>query len=336
MNNRSATPSAFGWNFQVNAAIVIMLDNLKAMTSMRLEGNEDIEINLEDGTSILAQAKSVVRSSEDFDNVLKNLKKSLCSLSEAYHSTSSVKQLIYITNSPNPLNISAEMHIFAGAPAYRTYHDLPKKSRNKIDKILSNITSPLDKSKLIIQTLPFETNNDKERYKHVWLKINEFLSNIGEDRLSIIELHNIWQGDIFKSGTKNDYSIKLTKKDLIWPVIVILTEKETFTSEFNEELDDAEIEEISRAYKDIINTCTERFEFFTKVLYEFNTFRQDNKGKEGYNNFINSESQNFAYIFDDNEINIDESIQSTLLKIIVKKIIDKRFRINTIKQAVNL
>ena len=66
MANRNATPSAFGWDFQVNAAIIIMLDNIKEMTAIRLEGDEDIEVNLDDGTSILAQAKSVVRSSEDF------------------------------------------------------------------------------------------------------------------------------------------------------------------------------------------------------------------------------------------------------------------------------
>jgi len=52
MTNRNATPSAFGWDFQVNAAIVIMLDNIKEMTSIRLEGDEDIEVNLYDGTSM--------------------------------------------------------------------------------------------------------------------------------------------------------------------------------------------------------------------------------------------------------------------------------------------
>ena len=104
MTNRSATPVLFGFDFQANAAIVLMLENIKYMTSIRLEGYEDIEINLNDGSSVLAQAKAVVNSSTDFSNVISNLKKTIVSLSEAEHKSHSVKELIYITNSPNPFN----------------------------------------------------------------------------------------------------------------------------------------------------------------------------------------------------------------------------------------
>lgn len=332
MTNRNATPSAFGWDFQVNAAIVIMLDNIKEMTSIRLEGDEDIEVNLYDGTSILAQAKSVVRSSEDFTNVTTNLKKSLTSLSEAYNNTKAVKQLIYITNSPNPLHIETEKYIFAGLPAHRTYNSLPQKSRDKIDGILSKLTEPLDKSKLMIQTLPFETDNDKERYKHVWNEINEFLSLIDTDRISKTQLHNTWKGDIFCSGTKRDRSIKISKKDIIWPVIVILTEK----VEIDEELDESELEEVSRAYSDIINNCSERFEFFTKVLYAYNGYQTEKNARERRLNFIQNESKQFLEILEDDSITIDDKLKDALLKVIVKKILDKRCQIDKIKQAVNL
>lgn len=43
--NRRADATLFGFDFQVNAAIVIMLDNIENMKSIRLESeNEDIEI----------------------------------------------------------------------------------------------------------------------------------------------------------------------------------------------------------------------------------------------------------------------------------------------------
>ena len=96
MTNRAATSVLFGFDFQANAAIVLMLENIKDMSSIRLEGSEDIEINLNNGSSILAQAKSVVNSSTDFSNVLSNLKKSIISLSEAEHKLRVVKELIYI------------------------------------------------------------------------------------------------------------------------------------------------------------------------------------------------------------------------------------------------
>ena len=42
---RNATPSSFGWDFQINAAIVLMLENIKTIKSVRVEGKkEDIEL----------------------------------------------------------------------------------------------------------------------------------------------------------------------------------------------------------------------------------------------------------------------------------------------------
>ena len=53
---RVATPTLFGFDFQTNAAIVIMLKNTKAMKTIRLEGMEDIDVMLSDDSSMLAQA----------------------------------------------------------------------------------------------------------------------------------------------------------------------------------------------------------------------------------------------------------------------------------------
>lgn len=48
MGDRRAHAVLFGFDFQVNAAIVLMLDNIKELKSLRLEGNyEDIELTLE-------------------------------------------------------------------------------------------------------------------------------------------------------------------------------------------------------------------------------------------------------------------------------------------------
>ena len=60
--SRNATPSSFGWDFQVNAAIVLMLENVREAKSVRVEGKkEDIELLLENEENIYAQAKSVMR-----------------------------------------------------------------------------------------------------------------------------------------------------------------------------------------------------------------------------------------------------------------------------------
>lgn len=46
MADRSATSVLFGFDFQANAAIVLMLENIKDMSHIRLEGCEDIDIKL--------------------------------------------------------------------------------------------------------------------------------------------------------------------------------------------------------------------------------------------------------------------------------------------------
>ena len=125
MKNRRANAVLFGFDFQRNAAIVLMLENIKVLRSVRLEGNEeDIELTLENGRKILAQAKAVEKSSSDFSHVRENLKKALLSLSEGAQKTDA-QQLILITNSPNPFNDAESKSVFGGLPTRRSFSNLP-------------------------------------------------------------------------------------------------------------------------------------------------------------------------------------------------------------------
>lgn len=332
MANRRADSVFFGFDFQANAAIVLMLENIKEMCSIRLEGAEDIEINLNDGRSILAQAKSVVNSSKDFSNVLANLKKSITSLSEANHNTGRVKELIYITNTPNPFNEKQLNPIFYGI-AQRDFSSLPEHLKDKITKIISTIEKPLDISKFKIQILPFETENDKERYKCVMEAIGNFIPKLGNISIARDDLHRIWINDIFRSGTKRSADLKLTKKNIIWPVIVHITKNVNYDEDENDESD---IYELSRNYEVIINTCSEKYEFVTKILCAFNSFKQELKITERKKKFIEIESTRFSYLFEGLELSLSKELQDKLLKVIILNILNKRNQINNIKNAVNL
>lgn len=95
MRSRRADAVLFGFDFQRNAAIVLMLENIKNFQSLRLEGNDqDIELTMQDGKRILAQAKAVVKSSSDFSHVRENLKNALTSLSDVVQDTN-VEQLVF-------------------------------------------------------------------------------------------------------------------------------------------------------------------------------------------------------------------------------------------------
>lgn len=67
MGKRSADSVMFGFDFQVNAAIVLMLEDIKGLRSIRLEGDyEDIELSYDNGEYVLAQAKSITDPINDF------------------------------------------------------------------------------------------------------------------------------------------------------------------------------------------------------------------------------------------------------------------------------
>lgn len=112
MSDRNASPSAFGWDFQANAAILLMIENIKNADKVRVEGkNEDIEITLKDKSKIYSQAKSVARP-DDYSNVIDKLEAALETLNLASANGDGCL-FTYITNSPNPFNNQRTMSYFS-------------------------------------------------------------------------------------------------------------------------------------------------------------------------------------------------------------------------------
>lgn len=332
--NRRANAVFFGFDFQVNAAIVLMLENIKELRSLRLESeNEDIDIELYSGSHILAQAKSIVNSSTDFSNVRSNLKKALESLSEGSQKIQTQK-LILITNSPNPLKEDESRSIFWG-PARRGFNTLPESSKKIITDYLSKIDQPLDAERFVIQVIPFETDDDAERYKAVSKVIDDF---IGELKLDIPgigkQLHQVWRGELFKNGSKKNVKITLSKKSLIWPIIVVATDVERIDYAFRERFDSVQYDEVVRRYKGIIDSCCEKVEFFTKILFDFNAYKYSGKANEKTISFVDECWSNYSEEFEGDDI--DPTTVEALSKVVVYNVIRRRYDIDKIKRGVSL
>ncbi len=332
--DRRATAVMFGFDFQVNAAIVLMLENIESLKSLRLEGNfEDIELELDTDEHILAQAKAVEKSSTDFKNVRTNLHKAMISLSEGAQK-SNAKQLILITNSPNPLNENESKNLFLGA-AHREFDSLPESSQKLILDYLKEIESPLDTQKFMIQILPFETDNDAERYKIVRQAVDDFIGDLNLNIPGIgKKLLRIWHDDVFKNGTKKDADIKLHKKDIIWPVLVIATDIERCDEAFANYFDTSLYEEIVHQYQEVIDSCCERCEFFIKVLCDYNEFQSTKKPSEKCIDFALTKWED--YIPELALKNADEETQKGLIQIILYNIVRNRLMIDRIKKGVKL
>lgn len=332
--SRRANAVMFGFDFQVNAAIVIMLENIEDLQSLRLEGNfEDIEIELNNHQYILAQAKAVEKSSLDFQNVRKNLKKALISLSEGSQKVNA-QQLIFITNSPNPLNEDVSRSIFWG-DAHRSFLSLPESSQELIEGYMNKIACPLDLDKFMIQILPFETDDDTERYKVVKRVVDDF---IGDLNLNIPglgkKLLTIWYEEVFKNGSKKNAFIQLRKKDIIWPIMVIATDISYCDVAFADMFDPSAYDEIVHQYKNTIDSCCERYEFFIKVLYDYKMYRTSkNLSEKAFDFAINKW---IDYLEEFRLDGVDEEIQKGLIQIILYRIVRNRIVIQNIKEGVKL
>jgi hypothetical protein len=331
--DRSATSVMFGFLFQANAAIVLMLDNMKELKSIRLECNEDIDIELIDGSYLLAQAKSVVKASTDFTHVRANVTKAMESLSDGAKKVNA-RELVFISNSPNPFNDDASKNLFYGN-SIEKYENLPPSTKEIIDVYLSRLSVPLDKNKLVIRAFPFEGDDDRQRYKVVLTAISDFMERIGLGDYGYRQkLHEVWESMLYRSGSKSKKEIKLGKKDIVWPIIVCVTGQGNLDRNalYCTGLDDSEFAEINNRYRVIIDYCSERFDFVAKVISD--STNAGIKDRDAVNMFINDHWSDYT---NDVELDsIDEDIRSSLIKIIMYTILSKKYVINRIKKEVNL
>ncbi len=337
--SRNASPVLFGFEFQVNATIVLMLKRINELKRIRLEGNyEDIELTLEDGKKIYAQAKAVVDATNDIRHVRENLKKALNSLSDADKNKNAL-QLIYITNSRDPFNDEDSKRIFYGI-TYRKINELPKSAQTILMSNAEKIAVSFNWGKFLIMGLPFETDDEHERYKYVYEAVSEFLGRFnyqfqhGAHKI----LHLRWGNLIGINGTKNNKAIELEKKDIVWTIITLVTsiDGESVEERYRDllDIDWSDYETIIGRYHEIIECHSDSFSFFTSVIRDFVDFQNTCGSKNVDLLFVNSSWEKYKNIF--NVDGIDPDILKGLTKVTLLNVIRRRRVISNIKKEVML
>lgn len=327
MSTRNASPSAFGWDFQINSAILLMLENIKDAKHVRVEGaDEDIEITLKDNSKIYAQAKSVVKP-DNTSHVIDKLSDALGTLSQAAKKGDGVL-FTYVTNSSNPFNDIQTISYFTGR-THLSYSELPSAAQEKIEIIINNKGyGNLDLHKLDIRVIPFYGDDLKNRYKEIQACVNEFLSEINVDFPGInTEIMSIWQKNLFQNATQTNTRINISKEKIIWPLIVLVVDK-CVANNYKQDFCDDEIDEIEKKYRLLINHSTLSYGVFSQIISDFKKSRKTTK------QFITDNWINYQKIV--GEIEIDESIRESLIKIILYRIITQKKYIQDIKKGSNL
>lgn len=333
MAGTNSSDSLFGWDFQINAAIVLMLEDITNVQKVRVEGKtEDVEIILTDGEFVFSQAKALVDPSST-KNVRKKLSDGLGTLNQAAKKTG-VSKLIYITNAYDPLADKKSMPSFYGQ-SRKPYSSLTDSAKKVIDNILSKEDyADIDKSKLYIYTLPFE-NDLNDRYKVVIEKVKDFISSIKSNLSgSAQEVLDIWQQQLFENATLHNTAIVLAKKDIMWPLIVIMCDDGFRANPFSMDMDDGMYDEISLRYKNFISCKCQKFSFVTRVLTDFQNSKSSITGNDRIIEFVNKNWN--IYLDEFSSDNNSEELLSVLIKIILFQLLRQRHLISEVKKRVNL
>ena len=136
------------------------------------------------------------------------------------------------------------------------------------------------------------------------------------------------------NGSKKDAAIELDKKKIIWPIIVLETDISRCDESFIEQFDLGVYDEVVRLYGDTIDTCCERIDFFTRVLYDYNNFPCNKRPMDKCLEFVNSTWE--AYKSEFAVHGIDGETLEALTKTVLYNVVRRRIIINKIKQGVNL
>lgn len=318
MKSSQVTASANGWVFQVSAGIVLTLEHIRDVEKIKMEGaSEDIELTFSNGKGIYAQAKSVERI-DDTSNNLHHLKKALISLEKVSNDR---MKLVYITNIRNPLNSSIPENYYSDGN-YSFSSGMTMEDQAIIRRYVSSGFRFEDFS---VYKLYFFGEGD-DAFKSIRDKIKLFLVNINIDNSYNQKLLENW----FLQYITNcrEKTLHLSKKDFIFPLILIFIEPEISES-IQEKLEISDIYDKVRArYRDLISDKAFRFEFVSKVLSDY----QKLKGSDLKETYV----CNYWNQYIDEFITIDPEYVEPLIKTIIWKIIHERQLISRVKSEVNL
>lgn len=343
----SAVATEFGFHFQTDAGIAIMLEYLndKDFQGLKMEGLEDIELRFNDGSVILAQAKSSIDPTKNYSNNTNKLRKALRTLSTGGMQAKNVRKYIFITNSPNPFSDENPHQNFYSYDD-SNYDDLDDETQTQLNKYASKlthkdiITKAFELNKFNVTILPFKGNDLVKRKRALRNMLDDWYGSLDVDIEGLVaKICQDWQEMVFENNTvfenhemiykgrklkhpqKKNRSLK--KKDIVWPVIVLLISKMRRNDSFYDDYLDGDYEYYISKYHDIVQITTERFRFITKVLSDFDLYENNilqmsrrRRRRTGLDNeFIECNWKDYVKLFGLNAID-EQDDQENLTKII--------------------
>lgn len=352
----NASASAFGWQFQVDAAIFLFIHYIDEIERITVEGKyQDIELACRDGKKIYAQAKSVYNGSNDHRK--KKMEDAIISLAKTPYDKECGDKLVYISNYDAPIKKS-EVYNKSVVKLQNVKPD-KEEFKKQIDKIIEDLEKTIIKEKgdkkkkyeelvkrikginvddfLMSSIYPYiEAEDPMDTFRIIQDKITELLTvkfNIQSVYLQkfVQRLLVEWHQTFLFNATTSVASINKTmsKDALLWQIVVILSEIDiNVESLFDEQIDLELLEEYETAFAKTSHVH-ERFSFFNKLIVDLKEYKRRTKKTEV--EFIRENWKKYETEFAEyNECSIGEKeylIKRSLYRLIssknnIKKIIE--------------
>jgi len=302
----NASASAFGWQFQVDAAIFLFLYYIDEVDEIVVEGKyQDIELLCKNSRHIYAQAKSIHNGSLDNRNA--KLEDAIISLVKTPADPIKGDELLYISNYEAPIK---RRDIFKNKVVkLKNIVDEKSEFESQIERIIAKLEDVVSKASvskkpkyqelinrikaididnfMISSIYPYiNTENPHDMFKEIENKINEILTikfDIQSPYLQrfVQKLLTEWHETFLVNATMpNDKKHKKMKKEeLLWQIVVILSEINIDISElFDDEIAPDLTDEYEMYYSQK-SYYHERFSFFNKLMEDLKIYIKTNAGK---------------------------------------------------------
>ena len=366
VKNPVANPTAFGWLFQVIAAIVLSLEYKENLKEVKVEGEtEDIEIYLTNTAPIYAQAKATMGDVRKVE-VSTPTKNAMNTLLNTSNAVSKYSKLIYISNFINPvsldeIDLSARCLVNGSTLFEKNFQDIPNQGqeylRERLEKAQEDLKNckylytkkKFDWNKLYVDIMIFESTNEERKkinanpdckiidhHNHCVVLSNEIDEIVQRKKLKDRIYNKLLSRFYENAATK---SIRISKNRLMG----------IFITEVIQETESENIKNIYPAYRKMIEDYIDGFlddqsmnidviNDITSSFYEYwnkNTLKNNVNAQKIKQNFVNTQWIKFKENFPIDKSKFSKKIQEEAIKLLILQIIDKEENINEIRTEFN-
>ena len=338
--NTNATSSAFGWDFQYNLALYLVMDQeLTQLEKFKVEGQtEDIEIYFRNKEPIYIQAKAQ-ENPYSRNTTTQHLSNAINSLINAvYNVNEKFSEVIYGTNIEVPIRANRYPYLFQGLRVNLKYDELPDTHKKKLDLIFDKTTVPIDfeklKQNMRILKITFHGSDDETRYRLIREKVINRLNEIGLQRYKAVKVFSYLQNE-FKNNASQRIYLSIEKLGELIILYSINAEDNTVYEVFD--IPQFNETSLKTDFSELILNKSLDFEFVTSVITEFNKFSlTSSTRRDTVKNFIN---ENYGKYRED-ILNLHDDICGSLLddltKVILFQILSSHSDINSVRTGLNI